>query len=120
MADRTVMVVEDDGLIREVVIEILVAEGFDAVGARNGEEARSRLRREPVRPAVILLDLMMPVMNGWEFRAEQLRDPELAGIPVVVMSASDASGVPADAHVAKPFDIPALLAAVSTTLAHAG
>ena len=113
MADRTVMVVEDDALIREMVSHILAGEGFRAVGASNGEEALHRLRVEHVRPALILLDLMMPVMNGWQFRAEQLRDPALAGIPVVIMSASDGGDVPAEGHVGKPFEIDALLDAVS-------
>src|SRR5689334_1420654 len=109
----TVMVVEDDALIRDMVIEILGGEGLIAVGARNGAEALRRLRQEHVEPALILLDLMMPVMSGWQFRLEQLRDPALAGIPVVVMSASDDGAVPAEGHVAKPFEIEALLDVVS-------
>jgi CheY-like chemotaxis protein len=110
----TVMVVEDDALIREIVIEILGSGGFIGVGARNGEEALLHLRQDHVQPALILLDLMMPVMNGWQFRAEQLRDPKLAGIPVVVMSASSCEDdVPAEAHVAKPFTIEVLLDTVS-------
>ena len=56
---------------------------------------------------------MMPVMNGWQFRSEQLRDPALAAIPVLVMSASDLAGVSADAHLEKPFQIGALLEAVA-------
>ncbi len=113
MAGRTVMVVEDDACIREMVIQILASEGFTPVGARNGQEALHRLRQEHVHPALILLDLMMPVMNGGQFRAEQLKDPALAGIPVVVMSATDRADVPAEAHVDKPFDIEVLLDVVS-------
>jgi CheY-like chemotaxis protein len=110
----TVMVVEDDGCIREMLIEILGGEGLVAVGARNGAEALERLRRERLRPALILLDLMMPVMDGWQFRVEQLGDPSLARIPVVVMSASDDDReVPADGRVRKPFDIDTLLRVVS-------
>ena len=117
MADRTVMVVEDDAAIREVVVEILAYEGFEPVEARNGLEALARLRRDGVAPALILLDLMMPVMNGWQFRIEQLRDPSLARIPVVLMSASEPEGLVADGHVVKPFDIPALLAAIARAMA---
>jgi CheY-like chemotaxis protein len=109
----TVMVVEDDALIREMVIEFLGGEGFTAIGAENGEEALQHLRKEHLQPALILLDLMMPVMNGWQFRIEQLRDPSLAGIPVVVMSATDGEGLPAEGHVGKPFHIEALLDTVS-------
>jgi CheY-like chemotaxis protein len=110
----TVMVVEDDVCIRELVIEILGGGGFKAVGAGNGREALQHLRQTRVRPGLILLDLMMPVMDGRQFRAEQLSDPLLARIPVVVMSASDDEEVRADGRVRKPFDIPELLEVVSS------
>jgi CheY-like chemotaxis protein len=109
----TVMVVEDDIGIRELVIEILCGEGFTAVGAGNGKEALQHLRQKHFQPALILLDLMMPVMNGWQFRIEQLRDPSLAEIPVVVMSGADDGGVPAEGHVGKPFEIDVLVETVS-------
>ncbi len=109
----TVMVVEDDALIREMVMQLLAGEGFDAVGASNGEEALRRLRQDRLMPSLILLDLMMPVMNGWQFRAQQLEDPALAGIPVVVMSATDDPGLPAAARLGKPFRIEALLDTIS-------
>ena len=107
------MVVEGDALIREIVVQILVHEGFTTMVARNGAEALHSLRDEHVHPALILLDVMMPVMNGVQFRAEQLKDPALAGIPVVVMSAWDEADVPAEARIGKPFDIDVLLDAVS-------
>jgi CheY-like chemotaxis protein len=110
---ETVMVVEDDALIREMVMQVLAGEGFTAIGASNGEEALQHLREEHIHPALILLDLMMPVMNGWQFRAKQLQDPALAGIPVIVMSASDDDDVPAEAHVGKPFELEVLLDTVS-------
>ncbi len=110
---ETVMVVEDDAHIRELVMQVLACEGFTAVAASNGAEALQYLRREYVHPALILLDLMMPVMDGWQFRAEQLKDPALARIPVVVMSASTEDEIPAAARVRKPFKIEALLDAVS-------
>ncbi len=115
MAGRvgTVLVVEDDALIREAVVELLECEGFEAVAAWNGADALRRLRRHEIAPALILLDLMMPVMNGWQFRAAQLADPELAAIPVVVMSASDPEGVAADAVIEKPFEVQALLDAIA-------
>jgi CheY-like chemotaxis protein len=116
----TVMVVEDDALIRELVMLILGSEGLIAVGATNGAEALRRLRQERLEPALILLDLMMPVMSGWQFRSEQLRDPALAGIPVVVMSALEDLEVPAEGHVGKPFEIEALLDVVSRFTGAAG
>jgi CheY-like chemotaxis protein len=108
-----VMVIEDDALLRDMVMQFLACEGFTPVGARNGEEALHQLREDHIHPAVILLDLMMPVMNGWQFRARQLQDPALAGIPVIVMSALDDDDVPAEAHVSKPFKFDVLLDTVS-------
>ncbi len=109
----TVLVVEDDALIRDAVVELLAFEGVEAVAAGNGAEALAQLRRREVAPALILLDLMMPVMNGWQFRAAQLADPDLAAIPVVVMSASDPDGLQADAVLEKPFEASVLLDAVA-------
>ncbi|HEX7622854.1 MAG TPA: response regulator [Anaeromyxobacteraceae bacterium] len=109
----TVLVVEDDDHVRELVIEILGDRGFAAFGVGNGEEALQHLRTARLHPALILLDLMMPVMDGWQFRNEQLKDPALARIPVVVMSASDDGEVSAHGHVGKPFDIEELLGLVA-------
>jgi CheY-like chemotaxis protein len=108
------MVVEDDGLIRESLLEVLADQGYQVIGAGNGREALAALATAP-RPDVILLDLMMPVMDGRSFRDEQLRDPDLAGIPVVVLSAaSDVLRVAADMGAAgvlrKPVTLGALLA----------
>jgi len=81
-----VMVVEDDEQIRETLTEILEYHGYDALAVSHGREALDQLAAG-ARPALILLDLMMPVMDGQEFRAEQLKQRELASIPVVVISA---------------------------------
>ena len=87
-----VLVVEDDPDLREMMEQMLHLEGFATLTAPNGQEALNLLNTgAPVK--VILLDLMMPVMDGWEFRRRQLADPKLAGIPVVVMSASDGERV---------------------------
>ncbi len=80
-----VLVVEDDATLRESICTVLNDAGFTSWPAENGEVALERARTE--RPCVILLDLMMPIMNGWEFRTEQLRDPALSSIPVVIMTA---------------------------------
>jgi CheY-like chemotaxis protein len=81
----TVLVVEDDEAIRDTLADILQYEGYTVVTACDGREAMFRLRGGPP-PALILLDLMMPRMNGWEFRAEQLQAAEIASIPVVILS----------------------------------
>lgn len=113
VAGGMVMVVEDDASIRDMVIDVLAQEGIPAVGADNGEEALKRLRQDELRPALILLDLTMPVMDGWRFRALQLRDPNLAHIPVVITSALSSKGLPADGYCEKPFDRDELIATVA-------
>ena len=81
-----ILLVDDDRDIRETLQELLEQEGHHVVTARNGVEALALARSE--HPAVILLDLFMPVMDGLEFRRVQREDPELAPSPVVVVSAA--------------------------------
>jgi len=83
----TVLVIDDDEDVRVALRELLQYEGFAATTASDGREALDLLLGG-LRPCAILLDLMMPGMNGWDFRAEQMRVPELAEIPVAVLSAS--------------------------------
>jgi CheY-like chemotaxis protein len=86
--ERSILIVEDDMDLREALSEVLRDEGYSVAMAADGREALDRLRRQSP-PSLILLDLTMPVMNGWQFRAEQRQDPALSGIPVVVLSAGD-------------------------------
>ncbi len=111
------LVVDDDRDIREVVTDALEAEGYRVVTAGDGREAIALLRAVGAAPSLILLDLMMPGMDGAQFRAEQRRDPTLDAIPVVVLSAD--SGLDAKAkslgvagHLKKPVALDALLDAV--------
>jgi len=86
-----VLVVDDDKAIRETLCELLTDEGHAARGASNGKEALELLRSS-VRPCLILLDVMMPVMDGVAFRAQQLEDPDLSKIPVAVITAGGQDG----------------------------
>jgi CheY-like chemotaxis protein len=81
-----VLVVDDNEHAAEALALYLRLEGFAAVTASNGEEALEYLRGNPP-PCLIVLDLTMPVMDGWQFRREQLRDPQLARVPVVLCTA---------------------------------
>jgi len=109
----SVMVIDDDEPLRESVCDALGDAGYSAVSAPNGAAALHDLRAGAAKPDVILLDLMMPGMNGWQFREEQMRDPALADIPVVVMTASrDLRGMQAGEVLYKPITLDRLLAVV--------
>jgi CheY-like chemotaxis protein len=86
-ASKRIMVVEDAEDIRDSVAEILETEGYEVVSAAHGREALEKLRAAAELPGLILLDLMMPVMDGFQFRTEQQRDSRLALIPVLLMTA---------------------------------
>jgi two-component system response regulator MprA len=108
----SVLIVEDDRDIRECMADALEVEGYSVALAANGREALDQLRGG-VFPDLILLDLLMPVMSGWEFRQEQLADPLLSGIPIVVVSASSPGGLRPDRHLPKPFGLDELLEIVA-------
>jgi CheY-like chemotaxis protein len=111
-----VLIVEDERAARLGMEEILHVAGYAPVSAPNGQEALDLLR-SGVPARAILLDLMMPVMDGWAFRREQLRDPYLAHIPVIVLSALHhgwVEGVPPT--LPKPIDVRQLLAELDDAL----
>src|SRR5262249_16506025 len=113
---KSVLVVEDDPATRNAVALVLEHEGYSVTGVANGQEALRHLRRtEP--PDLILLDLMMPVMNGWEFRKQQAEDPALQSIPILVISADahipqKATALGATDYLQKPIDLEKLVEAV--------
>jgi CheY-like chemotaxis protein len=122
MESPLVLVVDDDPDILEAICDILDAEGYRVARARHGGEALDRVLSEA--PAIILLDLMMPVMDGIAF-AHELRRRGLAdGVPIVVISADGnpqkAALVGAQGYLAKPFDIDALLGQVALMTGRAG
>jgi CheY-like chemotaxis protein len=110
-----VLVVDDDSDLRATICDILEAEGHTCRAAPNGEEALAMLRRDPDID-IVLLDLMMPVMNGWQFRERQLADAALAPTPVVVRTAAAVltrSPIVAAQIRPKPVTVKALLAAIA-------
>lgn len=114
MSRPLVLVVEDDFDVRESITDILEHDGYDVRCAGDGREALDLLDAGPT-PALILLDLMMAGMNGFQFRAEQRRRPELAAIPVVILSAdrqieNKAHELGADGFLRKPTKMSELLA----------
>jgi CheY-like chemotaxis protein len=113
-----VLIVEDDTDLRETLADLLQAEGYRTAEAANGREALARLQQVGP-PCLILLDLMMPVMNGWEFREQLRQDPALAATPVAILtgvrnSADQAAALDAVGYFQKPLDFDALLATVAT------
>ncbi len=106
-----VLIVDDEVDIRQAVAEVLADEGYQVCSARDGAEALAQARA--FHPQVVLLDLMMPGMSGWEFRRRQMDDPDLSRIPVVVLSALGGDGLSdAAGYLQKPFDLDDLLSAV--------
>ncbi|MDP9317186.1 MAG: response regulator [Chloroflexota bacterium] len=112
-----VLVVDDERSIRDVFAEILEDEGFPVVCVTNGQEALQYLTHQARLPCLILLDLNMPVMSGWDFRLAQLADPQLSTVPVVAVSAGatveqQAKNLKANAYLAKPVAYDALVSTV--------
>lgn len=116
---RPILIVEDDEDLREVLMHVLESEGIATLSARNGQEALDILHTEGVNPSLILLDLMMPVMNGWEFRERFDTDASIPDVPVVVMSArSRDDSLSSAAWLQKPLRVDELLHTVQQ-VAHA-
>jgi CheY-like chemotaxis protein len=117
---RSVLVVEDDPAVRQTITDVLEEEGYVVNTAANGDEALLMLQQPPL-PDVILLDLMMPTMNGWELHKHLQEDARLATIPVVVLSAvagfqQRRGKLDVAAIIAKPINVATLLNAVEQAL----
>lgn len=120
-----VLVIDDDPALRDSISALLQSHGYTVVLAEHGKDGLERLHEK--RPDVILLDLDMPVMDGWEFRAEQRRlaDKRLASIPVLLCTAildgeEHATELQVAALIEKPLDMDRLLQAVHTTVQRSG
>jgi|SRR6476660_2049615 CheY-like chemotaxis protein len=111
---KLILIVEDDLDVSRLLAEILEAEGYRTATAANGCEALNHLRKNSHYPDLILLDMMMPIMDGWKFREEQQKLPALASIPVLTVTADgDARGkaasIQAAGYLSKPLQIDSLL-----------
>lgn len=111
MSTSTILLAEDDLDIRDLVQEVLEEEGYDVVPARTGRQAMEFLARDPRSPPdVVILDLMMPIVTGWQVLEAMQHDPALNKVPVVILTAASQdrpTGVAA--FLRKPFQVEALL-----------
>lgn len=110
MEQKKILLVEDDQDIRETLVELLQEEGYEVFFAENGQAGLDRLSTIPTLPNLILLDLMMPIKDGFQFCLEKEANPKFAHLPVVVMSADghireNQQRVNACAYLKKPLDI---------------
>lgn len=114
-----VLIVEDDRCIRESLCELFTDEGFNVSTAEHGGQAL-KLLRSGLRPGVVLLDLMMPIMDGWEFLEVLRADDSFQLLPVIVVSAARDKGMPsgATACLNKPVSLDVLLHEVETHRIH--
>lgn len=119
-SSKPVMIVDDDLDLRELLSELIQDEGYEVVQASHGAEALALLRSGHLNPSLILLDLMMPVLDGWAFRRAQMEDPALREIPVIVLTAdvsaparAQSSGIGFADFLLKPVSIDLLLQRVN-------
>jgi CheY-like chemotaxis protein len=117
-----VLVVDDDPSVLRMIVSVLSREGYKIAQAKNGQEALLAMKSGDVQ--LVVLDLMMPIMNGWEVLEARAANPELQRIPVVVVTANlgtdlgEALNKGVCALLPKPFDLSALKAIVTTCLDH--
>ena len=113
---KSILVIDDDEAVRDALAMVLADDGYPVTTAVNGLEALRYLRTAEQKPDLILLDVMMPVMDGYQFRAEQQSDPALASIPVLVLTAGAADPhlleMKANSYIRKPINLTTLLAVV--------
>jgi excisionase family DNA binding protein len=115
--DHVVMVIDDEALVRDTLGDFLTDEGYRVVLASNGAHALKLLAGATLKPSVILLDLKMPDVDGWQFRELQLRDDNTKAIPVIVLTGTPNAAVQdAAAVLRKPLRLPVIAKAIATVL----
>jgi CheY-like chemotaxis protein len=121
--NRCVLIVDDDPGIRRLMATFLRWRGFQLLEARNGKEALAAMRTG--KADVVVMDLMMPEVSGWDVLSERASDPSLMAIPIIVVTANSSRQVTDDllaknvyAVIGKPFDLDDLLAAVAACVEH--
>ena len=111
--EQNILLIEDDLDINEAIQSILKDENFNVDAVFNGKEALEYLKNSHHNPSLILIDLMMPLMNGLQFREAQLQDPRIANIPTVMLSASnnfeDINKLKFQGYLPKPLDLDTLI-----------
>lgn len=111
--NRKILIVDDEQAVVEALSDILTEEGYTVASACNGREALKYLRSNQL-PRLIILDLFMPEMDGWEFRREQLKDEKLCDVPAIVVTGAAAyAGIDVNVIIHKPLDVPRFLSVVS-------
>jgi len=109
-----VLLAEDDGDLRDALTDTLEDAGYTTAPFANGQEALEWLQGTTRLPSLVLIDMRMPVMDGWQFRQRQLEDPAIARVPVVMLSAlSDIAESVGVEHLKKPIQVSALLVVVA-------
>lgn len=116
--DHVVMVIDDEALVRDTLGDYLTDEGYRVLLANNGAHALKLLATAAIKPSVILLDLKMPDVDGWQFRELQLRDSGMKAIPVIVLTGTPNAAVrDAAAVLRKPLRLPVIAKAIKTVIA---
>ncbi|MGH8337706.1 MAG: response regulator [Gammaproteobacteria bacterium] len=117
--ESLILVVDDDEAVLEALADLLAVSGYEVARANNGARALDYMRNNPP-PALVIHDLVMPVMDGWRLQKEMKKDSTMAQLPVVVMSAlADPDGIDAAAILLKPFNIMQFLDIVGKLTGHA-
>jgi CheY-like chemotaxis protein len=115
MSCKNILVIEDETPVREAICDVLEIQGFNVTSAADGQAALEYLNSTEQLPCMILLDLMMPRMNGWQFLDQHQADPRLSSIPVVLCSAykESAAAIKTAAVITKPLQRNTLLQIVN-------
>ncbi len=118
--ERVVLLIDDDELVRDTLHDFLSDEGYGALLASDGAEALKLLTSASPRPSLIILDLKMPNVDGWQFREQLARDPDLASIPVIVVTAVPSASMSDVTVLRKPLDLEQLADAIEKTFSASG